>query len=312
MKRPLKGTLREALLAVKIARQRLENGILFEAAGSFTLRAKEVEKLLDSWSQYQVDRRLVEVVEGIYQLQQIKGLPDLIRTIPNKDMDPSSRTSLLNIISKVSRYWEAARFLYRLAKKSPLARAMTTVPVRLPKEAFSIPTISGYAPDLRSKITEATPRGSQQKLLKEICAILNISQQDAVKKYSCQVKRTLSTAKIHAEIQLIAHCELENPGISPRVLEQGCLLSLQLVSPVISENLHTKIARTTIPRLEAAFLAATCRARAKILPSFRTSFHGNLCRASVNSPESHLPRSERKQFVYTSIIRDNDKGFNII
>jgi len=42
MKRPLKLTLREALLAVKIARKKLNNGILFEAAGSFTLRGGEM------------------------------------------------------------------------------------------------------------------------------------------------------------------------------------------------------------------------------------------------------------------------------
>ncbi|KAJ0426740.1 hypothetical protein BJY00DRAFT_320396 [Aspergillus carlsbadensis] len=245
MKRPLKGTLREALLAVKIARQKRNSGILFEAAGSFTLRAKELEKLLDSWSQYQVDRRLVKVVEGIYQLQQIKGLPDLIYTIPNKDMDPSSRKSLLNIISKVSRYWEAARFLYRLAKKSPLARAMITVPVRLPKEVFSIPASGGYTPDLRSKTTEAT--GSQQKLLQEICAILKLSQEDALKKYSCQVIRTLSTAKIHAEMQLIAHCELESPGILPRVICSSkdacflCNLCLQLYQKTYTPRSHGRL-----------------------------------------------------------------------
>ncbi|KAL4864641.1 hypothetical protein BDV12DRAFT_205596 [Aspergillus spectabilis] len=237
MKRPLKDTLREALLAVKIVRQKLNNRILLEAAGSFTLKGKEVEKLLDSWSQYQVDRRLVE----------IEGLPELIRIIPNKEMGPDSRKSLLNIISKVSRYWEAARFLYCMAKKSPLARAMTTVPVRLPEEAFSYPKISGYAPDLRSKITEATPRGSQQKLLKEICAILKISQQDAVNKYSCQVIRTLSTAKIHAEIQLIAHCELGNPGISPRVICLSkdacflCNLCLQLYQKTYTPRSHGRL-----------------------------------------------------------------------
>ncbi|KAF3389438.1 hypothetical protein F1880_003358 [Penicillium rolfsii] len=246
-KRPFKGTLQEALLAVKIAKKKLRNDVLFETAASFTLGAKEVEKLLDSWSQYQHDKRLVEVVEGIYRLQQIGRLPDLIRTIPNKDMGPDSRKSLLNIIGKVSRYWEAARFLYRLAKKSPLARAMTAVPVRLPKEAFRIPAISGYVPDLRSKITEATSRGSQQKLLKEICAILRISQGEAVKKYADQVIQTLSTAKIHAEIQLIAYCELENLGISPRVICSGkdacflCNLCLQLYQKIYTPTSHGRL-----------------------------------------------------------------------
>jgi hypothetical protein len=148
------------------------------------MRAREVEKLLDSWSQYQADTRLVEVVEDIYRLQQVVRLVNLINLIPNKNMSLCSRQSLVNIVNKIARYWEIVRFLYRTAKKFPLAREMRTVPVRLPKEAFSIPVLNEYAPDLRAKIAETAPRGSQQKLLKEICAILKISQQDAIHKYA--------------------------------------------------------------------------------------------------------------------------------
>ncbi|KAL4864154.1 hypothetical protein BDV12DRAFT_201387 [Aspergillus spectabilis] len=246
-KRPLKGTLQEALLAVKIVRRKLNDRNVLKTADNFTLRAKEVEKLLDSWSQYQVDRRLVEVVEGIHQLQQIVGLSELISIIPNQDMSPTARKSLLNIVSKVSRYWEVARFLYRTAKKSPLARVMRTVPVQLPEEAFAAPIIKGYSPGLQSKITEATPRGSQQKLLREICAILNISQQDAINRYSSQVIRTLKEAKIHAEIQLIAHYELENPRLSPRVICSSkdacflCNLCLQLYQKTYTPKSHGRL-----------------------------------------------------------------------
>ncbi|KAL5333678.1 hypothetical protein BJX70DRAFT_380326 [Aspergillus crustosus] len=246
-KRPLKGTLQEALLAVKIVRQKLNDKTVLETAENFTLRARAVEKLLDSWSQYQVDARLVEVVEGIHQLQQIVGLPDLIGIIPNQDMSPNARKSLLNIVSKVGRYWEAARFLYRTAKKSHLARAMRTVPVRLPERAFATPIIEGYSPELRSKITEATPRGSQQKLLREICAILKISQQDAINRYSSQVIRTLRAAKIHAEIQLIAHCELECPRFLPRVICSSkdacflCNLCLQLYQKTYTPKSHGRL-----------------------------------------------------------------------
>lgn len=115
-------------------------------------------------------------------------------------MSPSARESLLNIVSKVARYWEAARFLYRTVKKFLLARVMRTVPVQLPKEAFAIPKINRYVPDLQSKIVKTTLRGSQQKLLKEIYAILKVSKQEAIDRYSCQVIQTLSTAKIHAEV----------------------------------------------------------------------------------------------------------------
>lgn len=249
-KRPLKDTLQEALLAVKIVRRKL-NGLndrnLSKTADNFTLRAKEVNKLLDSWSQYQVDTRLVEVVEGNYRLQQILGLSDLIGIIPNRDMSPSARQSLLNIVNKVGRYWEVARYLYRTAKKYSLVRAMRAVPTRLPEEAFASPIIKDYFPELQSKIAEASPRGSQQKLLREICAILNISQQHAIDRYSGQVIRTLREAKIHAEIQLIAHCELEHPKLLPRVICSSkdacflCNLCLQLYQKIYTPKSHGRL-----------------------------------------------------------------------
>lgn len=246
-KRPLKGTLQEALLAVKIARPKLKDGNLLKTADNFTLRAKEVEKLLDSWSHYQVDARLVEVVEGIYRLQQIVRLSNLIGTIPNQDMNPTARKSLLNIVHKVGRYWEVARYLYRTAKKSPLARAMRTIPVRLPEKAFASPITKDYFPELESKITEASPRGSQQKLLREICAILKIDQQDAIDQYSGQVMRTLKKAKIHAEIQLLAHCELKHPRLLPRVICSSkdacflCNLCLQLYQKIYTPKSHGRL-----------------------------------------------------------------------
>ena len=66
LKRPFKGTLQEALLAMVIVRKKLKDEALLETLESFNLRAKEVEKLLGSWSKYQVDTSLVRVVEGIY------------------------------------------------------------------------------------------------------------------------------------------------------------------------------------------------------------------------------------------------------
>ncbi|KAL2782646.1 hypothetical protein BJX66DRAFT_350705 [Aspergillus keveii] len=246
-KRHFKGTLQEALLAVKIVRRKLKDGNLSKTADNFTLRAKEVEKPLDSWSQYQANTRLVEVVEGIHQLQQIVGLSDLISIIPNQNMSPSARKSLLNIVNKVSRYWQVARYLYRTAKKLPLARAMRTIPVRLPKEAFDYPIIKDYFPDLQSKITEASPRGRQQKLLREICAILKISQQHAIDRYSGQVIRTLRQGKVHAEIQLIAHCELERPKLLPRVICSSkdacflCNLCLQLYQKIYTPKSHGRL-----------------------------------------------------------------------
>ncbi|OJD18822.1 hypothetical protein AJ78_01154 [Emergomyces pasteurianus Ep9510] len=228
IKRPFQETLRAGVFAVKnISRQKLQERKLLKTAEQFIKSAKEVEKLIDSWSRYRVINRLLEIVEGLRRLQEIERLPDLINTIPNLDMDPTSRQSLLNIVGKVSRYWEAARFLYRTAKKFPLACAMRAIPVHLPGKAYDTPLFENYAPDLLSKIVEVTPQGCQQRLLEEICRVLDLTQRNAIDQYSRQVIRTLRGGKVHAEIQLIAHCEIQKPKKYPRVIcssKDACFL----------------------------------------------------------------------------------------
>lgn len=162
-------------------------------------------------------------------------------------MSPSARKSLLNIVNKVGRYWEVARYMYRTAKKLPLARAMRTIPVRLPEEAFASPIIKDYFPGLQSKIAETSPKGSQQKLLRKMCTILKISQQRAIDRYSGQVMRTSREAKVHAEIQLIAHWELERPKLLPRVICSSkdacflCNLCLQLYQKIYTPKSHGRL-----------------------------------------------------------------------
>jgi hypothetical protein len=65
-------------------------------------------------------------------------------------MDPASRKNLLNIISKVARYREAARFLYRTAKKIPLVRKMKIVLVGLPQGTFQKLPANQHTPTLSS------------------------------------------------------------------------------------------------------------------------------------------------------------------
>ncbi|KAL4804720.1 hypothetical protein BDV18DRAFT_166021 [Aspergillus unguis] len=227
-KQPFNDTLRDALLAVnRIPRQKLRQKGLTATADSFKTSAREVIKIIDAWSRYQVDSRLMDVVDGIHAMHQIQRLADLVDNIPNRDMDPKMRESLLNIVAKVSRYREAARFLYRKAKHIPLVRKMKAVPVRLPREAFDRALPNDYTPSLATRITETMSKRGQKKLLKEACTILGLTQEQARSTYSTQVMRTLKEGKIHAEVQLVAYCELQRPGIRPRAVcssKDACFL----------------------------------------------------------------------------------------
>ncbi|KAL4782866.1 hypothetical protein BJX76DRAFT_358500 [Aspergillus varians] len=247
-KRPFKGTLDEALLAVEnISRQKLLDRNLIECKEQFRIRANKVGKLLALWSRYRADTPLIEVVEGVHQIQKLTRLPELIRMIPNQDMSPTARENLLNIVGKISRYREAARFLYRTAKTFPIVRAMRAISVHLPREAYDAPLLKKYTPDLQSKMAKVSARGSQRKLLQEICTVLNLTQQRAMEQYSTQVLRTLKKRKVHAEIQLIAHCELQRPKLLPRVICSSkdacflCNLFIRLYRKVYTPRSHGRL-----------------------------------------------------------------------
>ncbi|KAF4205058.1 hypothetical protein CNMCM8927_006572 [Aspergillus lentulus] len=237
MKRSFKDTLQELTMALThISRDKLKDRSLLEAVDMLLTRTKEVRKVVDLWSRHQVTARLIELVESIYRIQQIEQLQRIIDVIPNNHMEPSARDSFINIVGKVSRYREAARFLYRTAKNVPLARNMRTVPVHLPEEAFTTPSIDSYTPNLLVKVTEASAKGRQQKLLKEICRVLGLSEQQARDQYCRQVVNILRHAKIHSEVQIIAYFELHPPLTLPRVIcssKDACFLCNLFIKKVL-------------------------------------------------------------------------------
>ncbi|KAE8389609.1 hypothetical protein BDV23DRAFT_184213 [Aspergillus alliaceus] len=248
LKRPIKDTLQEAAMAFsKIDRHKLGDRNILISTELLAARVKEAEKLVDSWSRYQVTSRLVDLVHGIYQIHQIEQLPVIVSIIPNRDMSPSARESFLNIIGKISQYWKAARFLYRTAKKFPLTRKMRIIPVHLSRDAFSTPSLDRYTPDLLSKIIEGNPKGRQQKLFEEICRVLDSSEQRATDQFSRQVKKTLKDGKIHAEVQIIAYCELRSPRSFPRVICSSkdacflCNLFIQVYGKIQTPRSHGRL-----------------------------------------------------------------------
>jgi hypothetical protein len=224
-KQPVKEVLKEAVSSLRqLEDERL--GKLVLNAKLFVDRAKGVMKLLDSWAKHQTPARLGELVGGLYRLWQVGSLHALLDTIPDRTMDPNSRKNLLNIVSKVARYREAARFLYHTAKKFPLARQMKIILVNLPKKAFREILANQYTPILRSTVSQITAPYGQWDL-GHICRLLNTTELEASGQFAQQTRRTLKEGKIHAEIQLLFYCELRGSELPPRVVcssKDACFL----------------------------------------------------------------------------------------
>ncbi|KAJ4286506.1 hypothetical protein N0V90_013206 [Kalmusia sp. IMI 367209] len=192
----------------------------------FTERAKDVIRLADSWAKHRKPAELEDLMEGIYRLNQIENIQALLDSIPNRDMCPSSRKSLVNIVSKVSRYREAARFLYRTARIIPSLRRMKVVLINLPKNAFNRVSHQNHSPNLASTIARSSTIG-QRPDVSYLCRLLKTSGSQLNDQFAAQTRKTLREAKIHAEIQLVLHYELNPSNLPPRVVcssKDACFL----------------------------------------------------------------------------------------
>ncbi|KAH9873149.1 hypothetical protein J1614_005547 [Plenodomus biglobosus] len=224
-KQSFKLIIEEAIRAV----QRLtiiQWGKQLDISKLFVKRSEEVIKLADAWFKYQTATRLKQLVEGLHRLSQIGDLQSLFDLVSNCDMDPSSRRNFVNIVDKVSRYREAARYLYRTVKKFQIVRRMKSVIVDLPEEAFQRIPASNCDPDLTFTIKRITG-GSRKPEIRHLCHLLKITEQQLHDQFANQTRKTLREAKIHAEVQLIYYCDGNTSSNPPRVIcssKDACFL----------------------------------------------------------------------------------------
>ncbi|KAI0112995.1 hypothetical protein F4814DRAFT_460249 [Daldinia grandis] len=207
----------------------------------FIDRAKEVINIADSWRKHQTQLKLEKLVDSIRHLRQISGFNDLINAMPNKVMDPCSRAHLINTIRKIARYREAARSLYRAAKKTSLVRKMRLVLVQLPQKAFDKDLSSDYTPNIGNTIPLISEL-KNGKDLEQVFSLLNTTKERANRQFIDQTRKTLREARIHAEIQLLYYCEfyMSPNAHMPRVVcssKDACWLCNEFI--LMYEKIHT-------------------------------------------------------------------------
>lgn len=194
---------------------------------TFTERACSVIKLTDSWKKHEMPHELGALVRSIHHLSTINGLQDVVESTSNNEMDPSSKKSLLNGIRKVARYFEVARFLCNIAKKHPSIQQMAVILVKPPSNAFEETPAALCSSTFPSMIARIGSLHDRQWNVNQICHIIGTDEIEAENRYIKQTKKTLSEAKIHAEIQLILYCEINNITLPPRVIcasKDACFL----------------------------------------------------------------------------------------
>jgi hypothetical protein len=216
----------------------------------FIEQAKEIIWLIDAWMNHQKPQQLYNLVHGFYLLGRL-DCKAVLNKIPDTQLDEGRKKSLMNMVSKVARYFEAARFLFRTAKMFPIARRMQVSLATLPENAFlKTPVQSGYRlglPCMISRIQRLQNMKHIGQLLQigTITGLLRTTEEEAENDLTKQACTTLTTGKIHAEVQLVFYCDVlkkfegvEKNLLPPRVVcssKKACFLCNLLV------NMHGKM-----------------------------------------------------------------------
>ena len=217
--------------------EKLLQSNLKQTKSLFDTESKSVIQLVNEWQNYSVAPRLKAIVEQMDRLNNVPELGQLLGLIPtgptkvigNKEF----ATALLDIIQKVARYQEAARILYRIAKKFPPVRNIKIEPATLPEEAFKRVQLTAYSPNLKTAMARLGKKQTKQQDLSRVFRLKKGDEKrDFTSEFAKQAKKTLKEAKIHAEIQLIAYCELKSSPLFPRVIassKDACFLCDQFI-----------------------------------------------------------------------------------
>ncbi|KAJ3577741.1 hypothetical protein NPX13_g2826 [Xylaria arbuscula] len=187
----------------------------------FLSRAQGVLKLSGSYMAHQTNEELEDLIEGINSLRQTEKFEDILRVALSHDPNPITRSYLSNMIRKVARYREAARILRRLACRLPPVRRMLVEIVELPSDALERPSIdSKYRGSIKSTISRIPNLKSSLKDVKKMCHLLELSAEEADARFDDRFKNISKESKVHAEIQLLYHCEtvLQGSTLQPRVI----------------------------------------------------------------------------------------------
>lgn len=198
----------------------------------FISKAREAIQLADAWKNHQTLAQLKRLVDRIHRLRSVGDIQSLFNHVPSRIMDPSRLNNLFIIIDKVSRYRDIARSLYRLVRRKRILQATQVTSVSLPKGYFNRVPLNNYNPRLEPALAKIHNK-SQKINTTQLYRLLNLPPQTANYQFSTQALKTLEEAKIHAEIQVIYHCELHPSSLPPRVIassKDACYLCNEFIA----------------------------------------------------------------------------------
>ncbi|KAH6652988.1 hypothetical protein BKA67DRAFT_536691 [Truncatella angustata] len=171
-------------------------------------------------------RRLIDAVGRFLDLIDMKQVLLQLKNQHTKLLDPNTGDAILDRLKKIAHYHSVAICLFEYAKikevfKSSQVEAISQLPGLIP--ANHVSTDLAYALNSIS-----LPYDAQNTLVQKIKIQKKAYRNyDPTEKFSETVKRTLSSGKVHAEVQLMFHYEMTQPSLRPRTIvstKSACFL----------------------------------------------------------------------------------------
>lgn len=175
-------------------------------------------------------RHLQPILLAISHFTKTINVATLLSPLPPSTLDPGIKQSLPLRLLKLAKYRTTSLYLVRSAQTLPLFLHVQVLPISLPPPYFfrdqTVPPKTSSLPARLALCHTPTPAHS-------LCQKLNISPATANAQFLTNVTSALKEARIHAEVQLVAHYDLHPTPFRPRVIassKDACYLCNLLVS----------------------------------------------------------------------------------
>lgn len=196
-------------------------------AGRFQTTFRELEK---NGSEIGASHLLLpNLINCAHTLATKLQLGNLLDDLPNKQLGPSERESLLIGIQKIGRYKSACEFLNLAAQQLEIFRKMEIEVISLPVSASKPLKMPDYVPSLTATLARIDGTGTHD--INRLCASLerkvSVSPASAQYEFEQRVPRVFGSSKIHVEIQILYHYEIHRVKIRPRIIcssKSACFL----------------------------------------------------------------------------------------
>lgn len=197
-------------------------------------RLEKLSAALDDLEAADVVRHeeLARLVRHISLLTEEVPLPRLLEGLTNQDMSPTSKDRLLACLSKIKRYWECAPFLCQRAEQLSMLQNVVVQKVQYAAQAEGRPLPSPTTADFEQSLKRIQHRGKPVQI-HNLPKWMTKAAMSLQQSFPNDVNKIRTEAKVHAEVQLLAHYENVSHGvIPPRILassKDACYLCHSLI-----------------------------------------------------------------------------------